>query len=68
MKQLLTVEIVRAWIASMAKTQGFYGRLYGDLDDENQWEKLVDELNKHNITDSVGMVLFLEENRWLRTL
>ena len=49
-------------IRSLALSQGFYGRLYRqleDLDDET-YDEVMQELEEKNFKDAVDLVLFLE--------
>ena len=49
-------------IRSLALSQGFYGRLYRqleDLDDET-YDEVMQELEEKNFKDVVELVLFLE--------
>ena len=44
-------------IKSLARSQGFYGRL---LEVINEDETILDELVEQNFTDSLDLVMFLE--------
>lgn len=44
-------------VRSLSRSQGFYGRLYKELQDN---EESLDYLVQQNFKDSVDMVLFLE--------
>lgn len=44
-------------IKSLARSQGFYGRL---LENINEDETILDELVEQNFADSLDLVLFLE--------
>lgn len=44
-------------IKSLARSQGFYGRL---LEDINEDETILDELVEQNFADSLDLVLYLE--------
>lgn len=48
---------IREWIASLAPSQGFYGRLLRDLDEQPE---LYEELAKNKFRSAVDMVLYLE--------
>lgn len=50
-------EIMEA-IKSLAKSQGFYGRLYEDLKENTE---ALEFLEKQNFKDSLDMVMFLED-------
>ena len=49
-------EIMKA-IKSLAKSQGFYGRLYEHLKED---ENLLNYIAMHNIKDTVDLVMLLE--------
>lgn len=49
-------EIMEA-IKSLARSQGFYGRLYEHLKED---ENLLDYIARHNIKATVDLVMFLE--------
>lgn len=57
---MLTVEIVKSWVGSLANSQGSYGRMYRHLDENDIWEEFVDQLNEANCKDVVDMVMLIE--------
>lgn len=57
---MINVETVKTWVRDLAQSQGFYGRLYRDLNTADQWPAFVEILNENKISDPVDMVLFLE--------
>lgn len=44
-------------IKSLAQSQGFYGRLYEQIVDNDE---VLDYLEQQNFTDAVDMILFFE--------
>lgn len=56
-KKGMTKEQILDAIKSLAMSQGFYGRLLRDI---NENPALLDELEKQNFKDSLDMVLFIE--------
>lgn len=52
-------------IKSLAKSQGFYGRLYMDVlyaqnNHPEEYEEFMSELERKNFKDPVDLVIFLE--------
>lgn len=49
-------------IKSLAGSQGFYGRLYGDLMelDEDEYDEVMTKLESQNFKDGVDLVMFIE--------
>lgn len=48
-------------IKSLASSQGFYGRLYNNLiEDEDFMMKFKEEVERQNFTDFVDFVMWLE--------
>lgn len=48
-------------IENLAKSQGFYGRLYESLTDGSEdAEMCLDELEEQNFADAVDLILYLE--------
>jgi hypothetical protein len=56
-KKGMTKEQILGEIKSLAMSQGFYGRLLRDI---NENPAMLDELERQNFKDSLDMVLFLE--------
>ena len=61
----MNISQILSAIKSLASSQGFYGRLYRELQDiQNNapelWEEVVDELEGQHFKDSVDMVLYFE--------
>jgi hypothetical protein len=56
-KKGMTKEQILGAIKSLAMSQGFYGRLLRDI---NENPAMLDELERQNFKDSLDMVLFLE--------
>ena len=54
-------EIIKT-IKSLAGSQGFYGRLYGDLIelDEDEYDEVMTKLESQNFKDGVDLVMFIE--------
>lgn len=59
-KELLKVATVKSWVASLACSQGFYGRLYNQLDENGAWEAFTIELRKSNVNTMLDMVMVVE--------
>lgn len=58
-------EILEA-ILGLARSQGFYGRLYEELIaikkyDKYQWAEVVEELEAQNFKDLLDLVLYFEQ-------
>ena len=58
-------EIMEA-ILGLARSQGFYGRLYNDLveirdSDEEAWVEVVEELEGQHFKDLLDLVLYFEQ-------
>lgn len=49
-------------IKSLASSQGFYDRLYGDLMelDEDEYDEVMTKLESQNFKDGVDLVMFIE--------
>lgn len=56
----LTKELVRDWLQSLARSQGFYGRLLRDLDEGDIWEDFIAELREHGVKEPLDMVMLIE--------
>lgn len=59
------MELFLETIKTLAPSQGFYGRLLAqveELKDEDPvaYEKLTEEMNKQNFTDTLDVIFFLE--------
>lgn len=53
----MTKEEIMNTIKGLAGSQGFYSRLYEHLKED---ENLLDFIARHNIKDTVDLVMFLE--------
>ena len=58
-------ESILGIIRDLAKSKGFYGRLYMDLmfmqkDSPEQYEEIMEELESKNFSDPVDLVLYIE--------
>ena len=55
-------EEIMETIKSLAGSQGFYGRLYGDLMelDEDEYDEVMTKLESQNFKDGVDLVMFIE--------
>lgn len=53
---------IRNTIETLAKSQGFYGRVLNAIDEAEpeRQEKIWDELEAQNFTDSVDLVMYFE--------
>lgn len=60
-RKLLTVTDCKGIIGSLARSQGFYGRLYQQLEENDGWGELAAAARKANCHDSLDLVLFLEQ-------
>lgn len=58
--KMITVDIAKDWIETLSNSQGFYGRMYRDLEDNNNWDKFVDILNNSNVVNMLDMVMLIE--------
>lgn len=52
-------------IKTLALSQGFYGRLLAQVEELKEedpvaYEKLTEEMNKQNFTDTLDVIFFLE--------
>lgn len=52
-------------IKALAPSQGFYGRLLAQVEELKEedpvgYEKLTEEMNKQNFTDTLDVIFFLE--------
>ncbi len=57
---MITVQIAKDWIDTLSHSQGFYGRMYRDLEENNNWDEFVDILNNNNVRDMLDMVMLIE--------
>ena len=57
---MLTVNEVKAFIRSMARSTGLYGRLACDLDENDTWEEFTSEANKAGCKNTIDLVLWFE--------
>ena len=51
---------ILANIRMLAMSQGFYGRLYGDIMEADNKEEILEYLENQNFGDVVSMVMFFE--------
>jgi len=61
----MDIEQILAAIRSLAQSQGYYGRLYNELqkmqtNDPDQWEEVKNMLEAQNFKDSLDMVMYFE--------
>lgn len=61
----MDIEQIMAAIRSLAQSQGYYGRLYNELqemqtNDPDQWEEVKTTLEAQNFGDSLDMVMYFE--------
>ena len=57
---MITVQTAKDWIKTLSHSQGLYGRMYKDLEDNDNWDKFVDILNNSNVVDMLDMVMLIE--------
>lgn len=53
-------------ILGLARSQGFYGRLYNELveirdNDEEAWTEVVEELEGQNFKEPLDLILYFEQ-------
>jgi hypothetical protein len=54
-------EQILEWCKTLAKSQGFYGRILEELENNvGSLNNLVEECEKHSIKDIVDFVMFIE--------
>ena len=61
----MDIEQIMAAIRSLAESQGYYGRLYNNMQamQENfpeRWQEIVETLEAQNFKDTLDMVMFFE--------
>lgn len=61
----MDIEQILAAIRSLAQSQGYYGRLYDEMqkmqtNDPDQWEEVKNTLEAQNFKDSLDMVMYFE--------
>ena len=61
----MDIEQIMAAIRSLAQSQGYYGRLYNELqemqtNDPDQWDEVKNTLEAQNFKDSLDMVMYFE--------
>lgn len=59
------MELFLETIKTLAPSQGFYGRLLAQVEELKEedpvaYEKLTEEMNKQNFTDTLDVIFFLE--------
>lgn len=60
-RQTMTAKQIQTIIGSLAKSQGFYSRLYEQINSDNGWEKFAEEAVLSGITDIADLVNWIEE-------
>ena len=55
------VDDVKSLIGQLAHSQGFYGRLYAQLEETDAWDRLVDAANENGCADDVDLILLIEQ-------
>ena len=58
--EYLTKEKIKDIIQSLANSQGFYGRLYDELESSNSWRDFTKLVNKAECKTVLDVVLFIE--------
>lgn len=53
-------EQILEWCRTLAKSQGFYGRLLEELEDSTNLDNLTNICEKENIKDIVDFVMLIE--------
>ena len=61
----MDIEQIMAAIRSLAESQGFYGRLYSNMqamqaNNPDQWAEIVETLEAQNFKDTLDMIMFFE--------
>lgn len=61
----MDIEQIMAAIRSLAQSQGYYGRLYNELqnlqtNDPDKWEEVKNTLEAQNFNDTLDMVMYFE--------
>ena len=56
----MTIKELKNIISSLARCQGFYSRLYRDLEEWKNWGELKDYCNKNKINNAVDLCIALE--------
>lgn len=61
----MDIEQIMAAIRSLAESQGYYGRLYNELqnlqtNDPDKWEEVKNTLEAQNFNDTLDMVMYFE--------
>lgn len=53
-------EQILEWCKTLAKSQGFYGRLFEQFEDSTNLDNLANICEKENIKDIVDFVMYFE--------
>ena len=61
----MDIEQIMAAIRSLAQSQGYYGRLYNELqnlqtNDPDKWEEVKNTLEAQHFNDTLDMVMYFE--------
>lgn len=56
----MSLEELKALISSLALSQGAYGRLKKELDENDSWDLLLDAVNTANCKDSLDVIMYIE--------
>ena len=56
----MTVAELKSIIGSLAQSQGFWGRLWRDLDASNGWDTLAEEATKAGCRTKLDFILWIE--------
>lgn len=61
----MDIEQIMAAIRSLAQSQGYYGRLYNELqnlqtNDPDKWEEVKNTLEGQHFNDTLDMVMYFE--------
>lgn len=64
-KDYLRIDDIMSFIADMASSQGFYGRLYNELlsykkYDPDAWQEIAAELEGQKFTDTLDIIFYFE--------
>ena len=57
----MTVKDCKAIVGSLARSQGFYGRLWEHLTENKLWGKFARDATRGKCRDSLDLVLWIEQ-------
>ena len=57
---IMTTEEIKTIIGTLARSQGRYGRLYQQIEENDLWDHITAVCDDNGVHDAVDFIMFLE--------